>query len=83
MIPAFQKHCVPFTDFVKRMPEYATDFERLSGSDGRPKSIQAFIKARDYSISNDPRVCRAVQAAFAAYMNDYHSLSSSAVRMVS
>jgi hypothetical protein len=73
MIPAFQKHCVPLTDFVKRIPQYAADFERLSGSDGRPKSIQAFLKARDYSISGDARVCRAVLAAFAAYMNDYHN----------
>jgi hypothetical protein len=73
MIPAFQRHCRPYKDFLRQIPQYADDFTRLSGSDDhRPSVIRAFIKARTYSVSDDGHVCRAVLAAFAAYMNDFH-----------
>ena len=74
MIPAFQQHCLPYKEFVQKIGQYADDFTRLSGSrDQRPSRIREFIKARNYTVTDDGNVCRAVLAAFAAYMNDYHN----------
>ena len=74
MTAAFQKHCLPYQDFVRRIPEYAADFCRLSGSvDVRPSRIRNFIKARGFTLTDDAAVCRATLAAFAAYMRDFHN----------
>lgn len=74
MIPALQQHCQPYAEFVQKIGQYAEDFTRFSGSDDhRPSRIRDFIKARDFTVSDDGAICRAVLAAFAAYMNDFHN----------
>jgi len=73
MIPAFQQHCQPYTEFVQKLGQYADDFTRLSGSDDhRPSRIREFLKAHDYTLK-DGADWRAAMAAFAAYMIDFHN----------
>lgn len=42
---------------------------------GNPRlaDIREYVKQLEYTISDKPRTCRAVLAAFACYMNDYQN----------
>lgn len=60
--------------FLAELPKLAKDFQALANvQEFELKHIRAFVKSRNYEISNEPKEFRAIMAAFVVLMNDRYA----------
>ena len=61
-------------EFLGQVQTLAARFQQRADTPGCDlPSIRAFVKARDYEISNDPDVFRETVAAFVCVLKDYYA----------
>lgn len=60
--------------FLQQVQQLAAQFQqRINGGGCDLPTIRAFVKARNYAISDDPKVFRETVAAFVCVLRDYYA----------